>query len=493
MASNDNPLLNDLVTFIQHDLPGLPDGEFELTLSQRVNSSEGNPINDDDISATFKFAVLGDRFRLQNPDVVYTVFPEDNSSGEYTTVLPHVVFTKSTFPWTRYPTTTEPESPPPPGTSTDANVPTWLAVFLFDIDDAAAFPSLSPGPQAATIGDLFPTSIYSASTLGDNYSYFYNATDTSGLGIKDQLTDPIQIIDIPLQLFWQIAPTIDDLKLLAHVRKVSLENKPTIPGVSDVGEAIGSFSIVFGNRLPQTKKKTLACLVSLEQLQPFLPTEEDGGPPPNNQSDASRFLRLAVLKSWTFFSTDESATFVDQLLRLNGRPPGSTTDAVNTNLRLLYGGNNQIVGNALSMGYVPLNNVLRSAGRTVTWYRGPLVPYLVSKPGVSIPVASPDQAMAFDPTTGMLDDSYAAAWTIGRMIALQDKAFSTALYNWKRGIAQQVVNSIEEEIMTEQFAVVMKTDEQSAALMDQQQSSRSKTLLHKIMFALQSQKKTGNS
>ena len=96
----------------------------------------------------YTFAVLGDRFRLQNPEnVVYTVFPEDNGNGEYTTVLPHVVFTKSTFPWTRYPTSSEPEPPPPPGSSTDANVPTWLAVLLFDADDVTEFPSLSPAPH----------------------------------------------------------------------------------------------------------------------------------------------------------------------------------------------------------------------------------------------------------------------------------------------------------------------------------------------------------
>jgi hypothetical protein len=252
---------------------------------------------------------------------------------------------------------------------------------------------------------------------------------------------------------------------------------------------VGSFSIVFGNRLAQTQKKTFACLVSLEQLEPFLPTDEDGGPPPDNQFDGSRFLRLAVLKSWTFFSTGESATFVDQLLRLNGRAPDSTTDAVNTNLRLLYDGNNKIVGNALSMGYVPLNNELRTGGRTVTWYRGPLVPYLISKPDVSIPIASPDQAMAFDPTTGMLDDSVAAAWTIGRMIALQDKAFSTALYNWKKGLTQQVVSLIEEEIITEQFAVVLDTGKQPVALVDQPKTPLSKALLHMTMQALQSGQK----
>ena len=69
MANNsqDNSLLNELVTFIQHDVPGLPAGEFKLTISQRVNDSQGNAINDDALTNSYTFAVLGDRFRLRNP------------------------------------------------------------------------------------------------------------------------------------------------------------------------------------------------------------------------------------------------------------------------------------------------------------------------------------------------------------------------------------------------------------------------------------------
>lgn len=59
--------------------------------------------------------------------------------------------------------------------------------------------------------------------------------------------------------------------------------------------------------------------------------------------------------------------------------------------------------------------------------------------------------MQFDPTTGMLDVSYAAAWTLGRQLALQDSAFSTALYNWKRGLQQSVVDAVESQILQEQF------------------------------------------
>ena len=38
----------------------------------------------------------------------------------------------------------------------------------------------------------------------------------------------------------------------------------------------------------------------------------------------------------------------------------------------------------------------------------------------------------------MFDVSYAAAWELGRLLALQDKDFSTGLYQWKRQQAQRI-------------------------------------------------------
>lgn len=486
---NPNSLANEQVTFIQHDLPGLDDGEYQLEVSQTVNDSSGQAISDDSLKNVYTFAVTGDRFSLSKPaETVYSVFPADNASGEYTNVLPHVVFTKTTLPWSRYPNTNEPVTGLQPGTDTDADVPTWLTVLLLDEDDVAAYPSLSLEPTNATIADLFPSSLVTASTLGNNYSYFNSAVNTQ-LDAGQTLTDVIQKLDVPLDLFWKIAPTIDDLKLMAHVRQVSLVDKPTMAGISDVGEPLGKFSIVFGNRLPQTQKKSFAFLVSLEELQPFLPNSEDGGAPSGNTFDGNKFIRLAVLKGWTFYSTGQSATFVDQLLQLNGRPPGSTTDASNTNLRLPYSGTNTVVANGLDMGFVPLSEDLRTGGKTVSWYRGPLIPYRIDKPGINLPIASADQATVFDPTTGMFDVSYASAWTIGRLIALQDKSFSTDLYNWKKGISQAVVESVEESIIQENFDAMLTNGPDPQLFKSNAISKPSSKLLHKTMQSLSQIKK----
>ena len=85
----------------------------------------------------------------------------------------------------------------------------------------------------------------------------------------------------------------------------------------------------------------------------------------------------------------------------------------------------------------------------MSWYRGPLSPVDRARSPLPLPVSSPDQALAFDPTTGMFDASLAAAWTIGRLVALQDQSYASALYAWKKGLTQAVVDAVEDEIIDE--------------------------------------------
>ncbi|MFY0576652.1 hypothetical protein ACN28S_22000 [Cystobacter fuscus] len=45
--------------------------------------------------------------------------------------------------------------------------------------------------------------------------------------------------------------------------------------------------------------------------------------------------------------------------------------------------------------------------------------------------------MRYDPTTGLLDVSYASAWELGRMLTLANTRVAMELYNWKRKVAQE--------------------------------------------------------
>jgi hypothetical protein len=259
----------------------------------------------------------------------------------------------------------------------------------------------------------------------------------------------VQTIDIPLALFADIAPTLSDLALTAHIRRLSVHNKALMLGTAAPVDPIGTYSIVVGNRLPSNDIRSRAYLVSLEGLEAVLPATSAGGTLTDPSISIERSLRLAVLSSWVFNTKGGSEAFVDRLERLNGRSPKGG-DAPNTNLRVEIHGAGVPIGEALAAGYVPLDHELRTDETTVSWYRGPLSP--VDKPSPvlpTLPIASPDAALTFDPTTGMLDTALAAAWTIGRLIALGDKTYSTALYGWKRGLSQKVLDAIERELIDE--------------------------------------------
>jgi hypothetical protein len=484
---------SEFVTFIQHQLPGLEDGSYQLTVGQHVNDGDGQPISGQTLRRTYTFAVTGDRFRLSNPSAtVASVFPASNATGEFTTVLPHVVFTAPAFAWTRSPAK-QPPPLPAAGQDTESDVPTWLAVLVLDNDDVAAYPGLILDPVTGVVGDLFSSAVYADSTLEDDttYTYFTGATETTGLlETGESVSDPVQTIDIPLRLFADIAPTLADLKLSAHVRQVSVQNKPMALGAQPPDDPIGTFAIVIGNRLPQQNKQSYAYLVSLEALQDYLPATGDGGTTANTALDMSRSLRLAVLQHWTFNTKGEKAAFVDLLELLNGRGIGGD-DAANTNLRLVVNGTAppistpSPISTALAGGYVPLNHGLRTGETTVSWYRGPLSPIDRARAGPELPVSSPDQALVFDPATGMFDVSLAAAWTIGRLIGLQDQSYATSLYAWKRGQAQAVVDAVERQIIDDAFGgLTAPSPPATPAATDGRPSTA--TLLHDTMRLIKS-------
>jgi hypothetical protein len=173
---------DEFVTFVQHQIPGLEDGTYELTIDQRIDDAHEVRINDDTLSVTYRFGVTGDRFSLANPAAtISSVFPAPNATGEYTTSLANVVFSSPTFPWARAPTapTTRVE------VEVEKDVPTWMAVLVLDADDEAAFEGLTLEPKTRVVGDLFPRAAWEGTDLEDGYSYFEGAKNTDALEIDD--------------------------------------------------------------------------------------------------------------------------------------------------------------------------------------------------------------------------------------------------------------------------------------------------------------------
>ncbi len=374
MSTNDDPTAGP-IQFVQSHAPGMAMGEYVITLTQDVTIKGERP-QEVPFSTQKRFVISGQRFLLAPADI-QAVFPPDGSQGEHSRVLSQVLLDRSTLPWER---------------QADANrldVP-WLALVLFQDQE-------KPTPTVVKVSDL------------QNSTGFAAKFPALQLESGQKESDSVTVIDVRKRVLQAILPTSDELALLAHVRVgIDTAGNPQEQGV------------IIGNRLPTINGTSTVHLVSVEDRY------ANGSFQYQNAGDED-LIRLVSLKSWSFSCIDEKQNFKGLLTHL---------DRKNSSLRLPQNANPE-VEKYLSMGAVLLPHTFRSAGKTFSWYHGPLVP-AENKTPISLPVPAADALMRYNPALGLFDISYAAAWELGRLLAIQSKQFSTNLYLWKRTHAQQL-------------------------------------------------------
>lgn len=448
------------VTFIQDDVPPLQTGLYTLTATQVVPNQQPGTFQ-----ATSNFIVQGERFAFQ-PDDIQSVFPPALASGEFDGDLPHVVFNKRTLPWERE------------FKANDESYEgySWLAVLLFNDDEVAQTQGDGNGkgddsslvvmrqvtakylvPVGTTI-TVIESTVTGTGTLPATILSYGNET-LNPMGYGETPDDPCTVIDIPIALFNQIAPTTTDAQYLAHIREVDTSDGTDSDATSQ------QVAVVVGNRIPQVNTPSHVFLVSLENMADYLPN--DDGTPSSSIPEGTVSVRLLTYQNWTFTANNLDQKLEDLLEHLNTPPPGQeqlttlqlpitgnapTSAQVNQALadqaaeQLTDADATVLVQNALMMGYVPLNHHLRHSGQTVSWYRGPLVPYPVATT-ITIPISGPDAANNYNPETGLFDISYGAAWQLGQLLALQNTGLANSLYQWKQGIQQQQAVATEQALL----------------------------------------------
>jgi hypothetical protein len=355
-------------------------------------------------SAPFKFSVAGPRFSL-SPSDVYSVYPPNEKAGDFASTLPHVVFSRRTLPWERSVTGAVDQNPRP-----------WMALLVFS---AADFPSGNKFPDIVTrpVGKLIDPD--NGESVGPKLK----------LQDDESTEDLCTTVEIPWDVFQATAPCYKDLEFLAHVREVNTRAKETSSFLAD-----GWFSVVLANRFPQPQQgeeppggcENRAYLVSLEGLKDYLPD--------STNDPAEKPVRLAVLSSWSF-RCSKAFTFISSMRDLNvarigvpwkGGPPKGSPDAKES-VRVAY-----------QRGYTALNHSTRLGEKAVSWYRGPLVPLDLARQTSYTFRPAADAALRYDPLQGMMDVTYAGAFQLGRLLALQDRQFAVSLYAYRTRVRRHV-------------------------------------------------------
>lgn len=376
------------IEFIQYHQPALKDGDYEITVTQTIESGAKIPrttfttdITTNQKTKPIRFTVSGERFELKPTDI-HAVFPPDGSLGEHSNVLPHIILNRSTLPWERQ-------------SVSNNNDTAWLALLLFEEIE-------NPESKIITLETLKDINSYTAK--------FPNFTLESG----QHEDDKVIIIDVQKQLLEKILPTKEDLTYLAHVRQ----------GTDEQGKLIGDeLAVIICNRLPQKSGRSIVHLVSLEGRYNNNGFDFQGARDNDN-------IRLVSLKSWSFSCVDEKQSFQGLLTNLNREPSTLRLPQVNNTEAEKY----------LSMGYVPLPHFLRQGGKTFSWYHSPLITGNNPNNNITLPIRTADELIIYNPDNGMFDVSYSAAWELGRLLALQSKNLSVSLYNWKRAHRQSLQN-----------------------------------------------------
>ncbi|WP_370424117.1 hypothetical protein AB8O64_35635 (plasmid) [Streptomyces sp. QH1-20] len=387
--------LDTTVIFSDNRVPKIKAGRFRTTLSQTLPAVEGAEAYLGD--ASHEFVITAPQFTLDQ-GAVHACFPPHDAKGPFDTVMPHIALQHRTLPWARRRTANDDEKTP------------WLALLLFGENEL-------PGDVHAQ-GITEQMTVEAALTRTDGVTVPAVAIDDVAKKLRESVC---RTLTVPAAVWRSIAPTSEDLRLLAHVRQQPSHVENATPTQEEAS------AVLVAGRLPDREGTWTAHLVSLEGV-PLAPVGENA-------------VRMVSLHSWSFTHhpdpTHNFSTLMrhlvaadgadDLLLKSNRMPPAEGSDA------------EKKAAKRLGEGYAPLLWHTPSGEETFGWYRGPAAPHLV--PPAEVPVGqrtgralSAHSLLAYEQDSGVFDITYASAWTLGRNLALGDAAFADALTHARRAV-----------------------------------------------------------
>lgn len=427
------------IIFVQNYAPRLTVGDYEINAQVNISSQNpGIPINSDNqFKEQKKFFVSGERFNI-NISEIDSVCPPENSEGNFEDTLPHLVFSNLNLPWLRHVEGKE-KYQHQINLSNNDKIP-WIALLLFSEDDPA------PSPKTIKLKELSKTQ--------DKKIWF---PPNFALEFGEKPEDECQIIDVPINLFKKIAPSLSDLRWLAHGRIVNVDNKIQNKGATHSGK----YSVIIGNRLPSNSpEKSIESKVHVVLLEGYAEILAN-----HAALDGFHSVRLVSIKNWRFsckpaqdysFSSliDNLDKGKDQNAIFRYHAPRDSSEKETEKWRQLF-----------DLGYVPMQFKMRQGYDGISFYRSPLVSseiplYLKSnmlnkditaQEYVKNSISNQDELYRFDPVLKIYDLSYASAWQIGQLLALQNKTFSKSLYNLKRQLSQKEIKLAEGKVLKSVF------------------------------------------
>ncbi len=401
------------VTFYDHLQPKATAGVYTVTMNHRLTLN-GSPVDTEGAQlprVADRYEVRVAQFTL-DPTFVHASYPPADAAGLYTYVLPHITLNRAILPWERE----------LQGRATRAP---WLALLVFAEGEVLDDPTAEGAFTQRTVGELRSP-----------------GPGLHGPELSGELDESVQCrtIDVPAAVFTAIVPREDELFHLAHVRDVK-----TAPQRRDDGEILrdGEYAVLAANRFPRAEGRYAVHLVSLEgwigRLAPGTLPADDA-------------VRLCTLWSWSFTNDPDGSLNPGKLLADLVAPGADHREHLALRLRPDATGRaaspedraaspeEEHARERLHHGYTAVPYRTLSGEHTYAWYRGPFTPLTapdVPRAEDDGPYTTADHALIYDPEHGLFDVSYAAAWTLGRTIALADPDYSAEVVETRRELANR--------------------------------------------------------
>ena len=392
--------------------PPLPAGSYTVNASMDVDSSGKNTVPKSFPAIGLSFTITAPRFSLDT-SLIHSVFPLAGSKGAYEAAMPHIILNRKTLPWERVIKEKDGEKRP------------WLYVLLLNEDEL---------PKDAVKEIMLNKVLTPASGI---------SLPNIDLTPEEELKgEKIKVLEIPAALFKGIAPLKDELDYLAHTRQVDTTDRYNKDRDQNKNNKAGWLSVLATNRLPTPNKINTAFLISLEGYGDVI----DGTRVINSGN-----VRLVVMKQWSF--KVQGASFSNLLDQLNGNAKELKMEFKAAEENTFSAG----ILNAVKFGYTMVNHCRRDGKQAASWYRGPLVPVQIPVPFVHA-YKSADKALRLDKATAAFDISYAAAWQLGRSLALENPGFSAGISNWKNTFKQEKPIAIARDLITLERIIDGKTE-----------------------------------
>ena len=462
--------------------PPLNDGDYKLEVSTAVQYT-GSQGSDGSIAPQERyFSIDGPRFTIP-ATMVGGVFPPRNGHGSYEENMPHIALARRTLPWERDPNLPNPQTAADPN-ALDPAIPTpWLALLLFEDGECTVTQNVPirqvvgdaiwnalGGPQGTCdqvsapfdlVQSIMPTAEelkllthvrqvnvdYKELSAGSSDGFF-------SVVMSNRLPEPNKSYRACLismeqrgDLLPVEAPESEDAQIGGIIIAPGGGVVHGAPGVLAAGDVaaspsfspspgasheLASISAAAGHAVAAHPQADAAPGVAAGAAGAAAAGHSIIGPivaPGGVRNPGGVIINvtatMVLLYSWQFTCTG-LGTFQDLMQHLDDAMIGTVKQE----------GHPPIA----DTGHIPLELRDRAGVVEHVWYRGPLVPENLSRDPLG-PYHAADQARRVLPDVAGEDVTYAAAFEVGRLLAMADGRLAQELMRWRTTAYRQVARA----------------------------------------------------